>query len=609
MLIADADADNVERLQSILAGRFRVQVAATGAAALAHLASHPVHVLIVGPALGDMSGVALLAAVREQDPAGEVSLLMASDEPGADNDSPDHDRVFYVLKPSVPPSDVTALVTSAAAQARGHAPHAAVATREDASRIQRILEVSRRLAVQRDLESAARVAVNAVLEFADATRAYCLFYDADSGSLWSEIENSGVEDGHATRGLAGYAARTGQPAVCHQARIDSRFDQATDDPPGRGDERILAQPVIGPDGQVHAVLIAVRTHAQPAFDDEATALLASLGELAGPLMHQLALRIEAESFLAEQASAAGGDLFRREAVAAYQTRGEQGDVVRISPGWVRWSYWVMVAMLIAGAVYLFVGTVDEYSAGPAVIRTSGRIDVTAKRAGTIMSTHIAPGQRVAKGQILARFYNADEVAELDRIETQFDLQLVKFLRNPSDEIATRALTALRTQKQRARTHLEQRVARAPDDGVVSDVRIRPGQHLAPGDIIMSLTKQASQMNVIVLLPGADRPRIRRGMTLRLEISGYRYAYQSVVIESVSDEVVGPASARRYLGAQIADSIAIRGPVVLVHARLPSRSFDADGKTYQYHDGMLGSGEVRIQSERIITALIPGLKKL
>jgi hypothetical protein len=50
-------------------------------------------------------------------------------------------------------------------------------------------------------------------------------------------------------------------------------------------------------------------------------------------------------------------------------------------------------------------------------------------------------------------------------------------------------------------------------------------------------------------------------------------------------------------------------VVLVTARLPAETFEADREVYRYHDGMHGTAEVRIRSERIVTALVPGLKGL
>jgi membrane fusion protein (multidrug efflux system) len=48
-------------------------------------------------------------------------------------------------------------------------------------------------------------------------------------------------------------------------------------------------------------------------------------------------------------------------------------------------------------------------------------------------------------------------------------------------------------------------------------------------------------------------------------------------------------------------------VVKVEAHLPSNTFEAEGKTRGYHDGMVAQAEVRIRSERVLVTLIPALK--
>jgi membrane fusion protein (multidrug efflux system) len=99
------------------------------------------------------------------------------------------------------------------------------------------------------------------------------------------------------------------------------------------------------------------------------------------------------------------------------------------------------------------------------------------------------------------------------------------------------------------------------------------------------------------------------MELRMELQGYRYAYQNLLVTDVGGEVVGPAEARRYLGDEIADAATLGGPVVLVTARLPTLTFQSEGKTRRFHDGMWGKAEVRVRSERILIALVPALRAL
>jgi membrane fusion protein (multidrug efflux system) len=98
------------------------------------------------------------------------------------------------------------------------------------------------------------------------------------------------------------------------------------------------------------------------------------------------------------------------------------------------------------------------------------------------------------------------------------------------------------------------------------------------------------------------------MSLRFDLRGYRTRRIAAVIDEIGTEVIGPNEAARYLGPQ-ADAAAIAGPVVLVSAHLPEDTFLSDGKTYHYYDGMSGNAEVEIGSERVLFAVIPGLKGL
>ena len=613
IVIADADPEIRAWLRTALADQHEVAEVDSRALALRTLVEWPPHVLIVGHYLTDVSGAQLLAEVRKLDKRGQLALFVAEGAPGQHLPPDDEEAVFYVLNRSVSKDDIQALIGSAIAKQAPHAAPAGVGTRDEAARLARVLEVARRLGMQRDLSGASRATNSAVLELIGADRATCLFYDADSGALWVEDDEAKEPfEGSAKSGIAGFAARTGTPVCLERAGADSRYDRLVDDPDGKGDERILVQPINGPGGEVHAVLVAVRGAGREPFSELARTLMASLAEQSGPLLHQLALQVEAQTVLEEAAQEeAGGeaDLFRREAIEAHIAHTKAGDVVRISPVWVRWSYWLVVVLLIASGVYLSIGTIDEYSSGIAVVRMSGRTEVTAKRAGTLVSFEVDTGQAVSKGQLLARFYDAEEASELDRLEDEFEMQLVKFLRNPEDESIKRSLATLRTQKERAVSRLEEQTARAPHAGTVSDIRTRPGQHLVPGDVILSVVGANTSLSLIALMPGADRPQLRPGQRLRLSLIGYRGAYQDLLVESVSEDVVGPMEARRYLGSQIADTVQIAGPVALIRVRLPSPTFAADGRTYHYHDGMQGIADVRVRSERIIVALIPGLRDL
>lgn len=302
-------------------------------------------------------------------------------------------------------------------------------------------------------------------------------------------------------------------------------------------------------------------------------------------------------------------LFRQQAIDELGRAGQRPSLLRIAPTWTRWTFAIVFAAFAAGVAYSLLGSIDEYAVGPALIRAEGRREVTAAAAGSVAAVEVRPGERVDAHRLLVRMYDASETAELERLEHEFELQLVKSLRDPADQTARQSLTALRTQKELAQARLDERSVVAPQDGIVSDVRIRPGQHLNPGDVILTLVPPDAPFTVIAMLPGNYRPVLHAGMPVRLELDGYRYQYRRLAIDEISDEVVGPAEVKRFLGAEIADAINVSGPVVLVQASMPTSTFEVDGRPVRYHDGMLARAEARIRSERILFSLVPGLRAL
>ena len=302
-------------------------------------------------------------------------------------------------------------------------------------------------------------------------------------------------------------------------------------------------------------------------------------------------------------------IYRREAVErATGPRGE-GDVLRLAPGWTRAVYPILVAAFLVGLVYAAVGTVHEYAAGPAVVWVAGRTHLTAAVSGTVASIEVAPGQKVAAGQVLVRFASRIEVAELGRIDRAFEIELAKTLRDPSDQAARAALTALRTEREVAAARLDQLAVRAPRAGSVGDIRIRVGQLLQVGDVVLTLGSDAPRFSVLAMLPAHYRPQLRPGMSLRFEVSGYRYAYQEMTITQVGEQIIGPAEVKRYLGQELADTVEVEGPVVLVEASPRASTFHADGQSFDFYHGMRGLVEARVRTRTVLVVLIPALRVL
>jgi hypothetical protein len=67
------------------------------------------------------------------------------------------------------------------------------------------------------------------------------------------------------------------------------------------------------------------------------------------------------------------DLFREEALAALERGDQDGDVVRISPSWTRWLFWLVVAIGVASLAFGALGKIREHVDGNAIILPDGDV--------------------------------------------------------------------------------------------------------------------------------------------------------------------------------------------------------------------------------------------
>jgi multidrug efflux pump subunit AcrA (membrane-fusion protein) len=303
------------------------------------------------------------------------------------------------------------------------------------------------------------------------------------------------------------------------------------------------------------------------------------------------------------------NLFREQARRSLDEVDQHGAPLRLTPAWIEWSYWLLVTV---GAVSLLLAAltdIGEYAQGPAMVRLLGRTQVGAIEPGVVAKVLVEPGSRVVEGELLVQLDDVGERAELERLDAELRAATVELLRRPTDETRRSELAGLRAERELAAARVERRAIRAPHDGVMSDARVSPGQHVEAGEVLLTLVGAEARRELVAALPGHYRPLVHPGMKLHLELTGYEAHAQELTIEAVGDEVIGPAAVERLLGEDRAETLTISGPAVLVRARLPEPSFAAGSHRYPYFDGMAGIVEVRVRSQSVLTSLIPGLREL
>lgn len=300
-------------------------------------------------------------------------------------------------------------------------------------------------------------------------------------------------------------------------------------------------------------------------------------------------------------------IFRQEALEAHRGGDSGGDVLRLSPRWVRRAFWVLTAAVAAALVFSVVAHVTEFAPGPAVLRVNNRAEVRVTSSGVIETVAVRPGQAVEPGQVLVRIYPLEELAAVERMTREIQGGASTSLGDEPSSVEHPTLAALQAQRLLAEARLASRAVVAPRAGVVGDVRVRAGQRVEAGEVILTTADRRPAYTVVALLPGQYRPMLRPGMPLRLELAGFRYTYRHLVIRSVAEEIMGPEEVRHVLGPELAEAVQVTGPVALVQARVEGRGFEFEGQTMNFYHGMTGTAEAAVRSRSLILTLVPALE--
>jgi multidrug resistance efflux pump len=361
-----------------------------------------------------------------------------------------------------------------------------------------------------------------------------------------------------------------------------------------------------------AVITLTRNARQPAYQLIEQIAMVALSREAAPILHHLAVQHLQH---ANEIKADKGSLYRGEALEAHRTRGQEGQLVQLTPGWVRRAYpMLVIAILVALGFAIFV-KVPTYSTGTAVVVFEGSTSVTASIGGTVDKVFVKENEAVKKGDPLIRLNSPEEGAALTAAETEWRDQQVQFLFDQTDEQARKAMKSAATSRDRELSRVDARTIRAPRDGVVTNLHVKDGVAVQPGGYIMQITDENSEIEVLAFLPSKDSPRIRETMGMQLALDGYNKARVIGSITHVQPDAVSASEAAKLSGEMLSESIArelqaspLTTTWITTRARLPSRTFKAEHNTYHYHHGMHAKVEVKIQSKPFLVTLLPGLQK-
>jgi membrane fusion protein (multidrug efflux system) len=445
-----------------------------------------------------------------------------------------------------------------------------------------VFALARRIALQADLPAAMRVLHHGLSLLTDSPDVICVFFDAALCMPWV------VPDGRARcelddqmQSLLGQVASSGRRAVLERALVEPIGSA-----PARAVLLLRRPPTATPYGELQLATVA--------------AVAAAVAGLVGHFVtDHMAKREQARSDARAthrpEAPAGGGG-----ATAV------PGRVVTTARTWLRWAYPTLIGLVAGAVAAAALIEVPAYSTGVSILTVEGE-HVTSPVAGTVAAVMVEPGAQVAAGDPVLRLRAPEQDAELAATEADYRNALAAFLATPGSDAARTALAAIATRRRTAAASVEARTLRAPSAGTVGDIRVRPGQPVAPGAPLLKISP-TTDLSVVALLPGHDRPRLEVGMALQIGLSGYRAKRQQAVIDEIDSQAIGPEEARKRLGDPIGDALPVTGPVVIVRAHLTARAFEAGGRTYEFHDGMLGKADVELDHQSLLRVLLPGKRK-
>lgn len=403
----------------------------------------------------------------------------------------------------------------------------------------------------------------------------------------------------AARGLIAYAARTGTAVLEHRVEDTVFFDPELDLVPGAG-HALLAVPIRDFVGTVFGVLAC---HPSDVHDQLRQELMPIAGLLANEFAPPLATLREYERLQGDVG--ADRSLFRSEALAEQRRSESPSSILNVSERWGAWIVGGMAALLLAFVGFLIFGTATEYAEGSAVVHSRGRIPVVANEAGTVAAIQLAPGTPVVPGDVIGTLYDHAELAEVQRLEHEYEDALVRLLRDPESPTAGAGLAGLRASSERARAALEERQLIVPVSGMLTDVRVRPGALVSPGQTVATVGSAGPGFEIVAAVPGNFRPLLDPGLPVVAELEQFPGSRFHLQAREISPEVISVGEARALMG-QLLPTAADDTALALVYADLPEVLVSSTGSEYPLYDGMRGSVRIPVREERFIVTLWPAL---
>lgn len=295
-------------------------------------------------------------------------------------------------------------------------------------------------------------------------------------------------------------------------------------------------------------------------------------------------------------------LIRPQALEAYNKLSDGIDpVLQNGPSWTVWTYRILVACLLTAVLFSLIAQIHTYADGVGFVRLAHDQQVVAKSTGTVEQVRVNSGDWVAAGDVLVEFHARSEQNQLQQAENEYAATVRRWLFDPTtgDDVVQ-----ARNRMNTARARREERMVRAQAPGMVRDVRVRQGQPVTAGQVLVTQGEGQHQQTMNIFLPGQLRPRLEVGQKVILDFDGHRFAQKQLELSRIDSELIGIGEARGQIGFGLGDVLALEGPLIRAEAQIVDPYFDVRGERYPLHEGMTARAQVILETEPLALAFLP-----
>lgn len=236
------------------------------------------------------------------------------------------------------------------------------------------------------------------------------------------------------------------------------------------------------------------------------------------------------------------EIFRREALAHWQQQPQAEESKLTLPQWIYLTYGLLGVLAIVAVLVGFKVFLPAYAGGPATIHAVSRIEAIAPVSGTV-KLDVERGTGVQRGQVVARVL-------------------------PSR--GGKALSVV-----------------AAADGLAADLRVRSGQHVDSGDLLLVVDGSSTSYEMSAIVPASVRSLLEVGQRANLHLDEFRGAEISLSIIAIDPEgAPGTANAGR----------------VIVRGQLDDTSLHFEGTLRHYATGMRGVFRPHVGMRPLLAAI-------